>query len=222
MRWWFFTFLCGLSFLLWLATIAIWVRSYRVSEGWTFAVRPAAAPEADTSTREWGVRRKIIVSRGVVQYSSNEFSLPPESDRHKADPVGYQKLRGIIAVPGWIGRLNPPGQRQWSRPGVAVYDRPSWVGDSTLLSGRYAGSQGSITTIIAGQYSVIISLWIPGIAFGFLPTLWMHRWLRRRKMRRAAGIPCRACFYDLTGNTSGICPECGTAILPKSLPKGAT
>ena len=28
----------------------------------------------------------------------------------------------------------------------------------------------------------------------------------------AAGI-CRRCGYDLTGNTSGVCPECGTVIV---------
>jgi len=32
---------------------------------------------------------------------------------------------------------------------------------------------------------------------------------RRRRRRRAAGH-CRACGYDLTGNQSGACPECGT------------
>jgi hypothetical protein len=26
------------------------------------------------------------------------------------------------------------------------------------------------------------------------------------------GPSCAACGYDLTGNTSGVCPECGTAI----------
>jgi len=27
---------------------------------------------------------------------------------------------------------------------------------------------------------------------------------------------CRACEYDLHGNTTGICPECGNAIEPPS------
>jgi hypothetical protein len=29
---------------------------------------------------------------------------------------------------------------------------------------------------------------------------------------------CRRCGYCLTGNTSGVCPECGRKIAPKSVP----
>lgn len=36
-----------------------------------------------------------------------------------------------------------------------------------------------------------------------LPTIWMFR------RRRIAGPGCRYCGYDLTGNVSGVCPECG-------------
>ena len=30
--------------------------------------------------------------------------------------------------------------------------------------------------------------------------------------RRVPQGRCRQCDYDLTGNTSGVCPECGTAV----------
>ena len=33
-------------------------------------------------------------------------------------------------------------------------------------------------------------------------------WLRRRRLRRGH---CEHCGYDLTGNVSGVCPECGQA-----------
>ena len=32
----------------------------------------------------------------------------------------------------------------------------------------------------------------------------------RRAIRRVRGL-CPECAYDLTGNESGVCPECGTA-----------
>jgi len=45
---------------------------------------------------------------------------------------------------------------------------------------------------------------------GVLPAWRLRVFLRRRRVRRL-GL-CRRCLYDLTGNVSGVCPECGTAI----------
>ncbi|HNO78689.1 MAG TPA: hypothetical protein PKN33_11570 [Phycisphaerae bacterium] len=51
---------------------------------------------------------------------------------------------------------------------------------------------------------VSIRPWIPLIAFAILAfILW--------RLRRFAGGHCQQCGYDLTGNESGVCPECGTA-----------
>ena len=35
-------------------------------------------------------------------------------------------------------------------------------------------------------------------------------WRIRREQRRARAGRCTACGYDLTGNVSAVCPECGT------------
>jgi len=51
---------------------------------------------------------------------------------------------------------------------------------------------------------VSIPLWIPFVLIG-VPTGWL--WWRDR--RRVAAGCCAACGYDLTGNVSGRCPECG-------------
>ena len=34
----------------------------------------------------------------------------------------------------------------------------------------------------------------------------------RNRFHREDKIHCRSCAYDLTGNVSGVCPECGTKI----------
>jgi predicted amidophosphoribosyltransferase len=39
------------------------------------------------------------------------------------------------------------------------------------------------------------------------PTLWLWR----RDRRREPGH-CQRCNYDLTGNTGGVCPECGSLV----------
>ncbi len=47
-----------------------------------------------------------------------------------------------------------------------------------------------------------------------LPVAWLLR--RKRRMRSAKPGQCASCQYSLTGNTSGICPECGTAVARKA------
>jgi hypothetical protein len=46
--------------------------------------------------------------------------------------------------------------------------------------------------------------------FGFYPLVYFFR-LRRVQIRRRRGL-CVECAYNLTSNTTGICPECGTKI----------
>jgi hypothetical protein len=57
---------------------------------------------------------------------------------------------------------------------------------------------------------VYIPLWLSFLAFALLPFHWsvitfVTRW-------RLARHRCPKCSYSLTGNISGICPECGTAV----------
>jgi predicted RNA-binding Zn-ribbon protein involved in translation (DUF1610 family) len=51
---------------------------------------------------------------------------------------------------------------------------------------------------------VVFPLWMPFLAVA-IPTAFL--WHRDR--RRIPPGHCQACGYDLTGNVSGKCPECG-------------
>jgi hypothetical protein len=61
---------------------------------------------------------------------------------------------------------------------------------------------------------LFVSLLIPLMVLSVYPcifvTVRLASW-RRRRARRKAGS-CLRCGYDLTGNVSGLCPECGTAV----------
>jgi hypothetical protein len=58
---------------------------------------------------------------------------------------------------------------------------------------------------------------LPILTFAALPIAWLAIacWWHVIQKRRATNNACSACSYDLTGNTSGTCPECGTAVAGK-------
>ena len=57
---------------------------------------------------------------------------------------------------------------------------------------------------------VVIPHWLVGLPFAILPALSLIRYTRRVREQRAR--QCRSCGYNLIGNVSGTCPECGTAV----------
>jgi len=49
------------------------------------------------------------------------------------------------------------------------------------------------------------------LAYGVFGVV-LERWVRARWARLPMPGCCHNCSYDLTGNISGVCPECGTVI----------
>ena len=70
--------------------------------------------------------------------------------------------------------------------------------------------------VIAYPQAAIIPLWVVWIT-ALLPTavLW---WLNRSRHREGC---CQCCGYNLTGNVSGRCPECGRPTKARGLPPSA-
>ena len=61
-----------------------------------------------------------------------------------------------------------------------------------------------------------VPVWLLVVAVGFPTTI---LWWRDRRPK--AGF-CKVCKYNLTGNVSGICPECGTAMEKATKTNNAT
>jgi hypothetical protein len=59
-----------------------------------------------------------------------------------------------------------------------------------------------------------VSYWLLAAVFTMTPAAWLIAFFRRRH-RSNRGL-CPICGYDLTGNTSGKCPECGQPIPQKA------
>ena len=72
---------------------------------------------------------------------------------------------------------------------------------------KYAGRWRVHWLDLGGHRPIILPLWIPFVVLA-LPTAFL--WWRDR--RRTPPGHCQTCGYNLTGNVSGICPECGTPV----------
>lgn len=62
-------------------------------------------------------------------------------------------------------------------------------------------------------YDFFAPLWMTVVALGAYPVTAHFSGPFRCYRRRRDGL-CVTCAYNLTGNTSGVCPECGTTIEP--------
>jgi hypothetical protein len=67
--------------------------------------------------------------------------------------------------------------------------------------------------------TLVIPLWLMGVVFGAAGTWLPYRlWGDRRQRWLARTGRCPQCGYNLTGNTSGVCPECGIPTNPSRSP----
>lgn len=128
-----------------------------------------------------------------------------------------QYALGSYAMHGWsVGLWADTGSLQlsWSRYSGPVpwtgwgYSYPGGYGQSDYPPSHFGHTYVSIPRVTTDEWScpywfvLVLASAVPaGSAIGHL--------IRRR--RRVQGL-CRRCRYDLTGNASGVCPECGTPI----------
>ena len=78
----------------------------------------------------------------------------------------------------------------------------------TLSEKRFLNSQ------VYSYSAVTTPVWFPVLLFASYPIVHLVLFVRgpyRRRRRARRGL-CLSCGYDLTGNTSDVCPECGQAI----------
>ncbi len=91
--------------------------------------------------------------------------------------------------------------------GFGTYESDSWRGFSIETCNHYMAEP---------TRAYRVSLAIPFLACLAYPATRLALWLAgrsdRRYMSRYASGLCVNCGYNLTGNTSGVCPECGTPV----------
>ena len=125
----------------------------------------------------------------------------------------FRKLRHSFDIESVTGELYFAYE-----PGYVLTDEPvKWMhledepGRAGLPGGLGFSFSGSVEGI-----RIVVPHWAAVLGLLVMPTLWIGL---RVFSRRVSGDPvCSGCSYNLRGNTSGICPECGSPILGPASP----
>ena len=83
--------------------------------------------------------------------------------------------------------------------------RPS---DPVSFRFSFGGLVVDVNAYQKGQLTVVVPLWFLTGLLALYPTLVFIRGPASRWRRRRKGL-CVVCAYNLKGNVSGVCPECG-------------
>lgn len=189
-----------LSLLLLIATAALWARSY-----WRFVDAGRITTWRDTS----GYTQHLIrlgCDRGRFLFARRDISWPWAYRPTTRIAVDWESERGPYLRQERTFDLyqtfpKQRGERTWTKDFAGCRFR-------RLIesNGNSGDSMLGVVIIVPAAYACV--------AFAVLPIAYA---VRRRRLRLAArkGL-CRTCAYDLTGNVSGVCPECGAPI-PKRM-----
>jgi hypothetical protein len=166
-----------------LATVMLWMRSYWYFDIW----RAVCLADRDTALVDWQLQVGPFHGISYVKV--------------------FQSFRVRIAL----------GESYKPYAGFPVYERQH-EGDRVPFNGigpdrraigfdchreRMVMSGGTLCTSVF----VLIPYWSIALALGICPLWMIVRFARKPRYNH-----CSTCSYNLTGNTSGICPECGTAV----------
>jgi hypothetical protein len=175
-----------LSLLLCLAIIVLWVRSYTVVDDLALARGRSYEICSDSGVLHVGVTSTFVGT--VISETSRSITIYGPRREHCRLTLSHHNW-WCPSTAAKLGGMTTFGVRTGPTGIIIDTDRGTWIEAFRAL---------------------LFPHWCAAVVFGILPSMWLVRWRRRRRYR-AAG-ECRQCGYNLTGNLSGFCPECGTAI----------
>jgi len=175
------------SLLLCVAVCVVWVQSYWVVDELTYT----------------GER-----SRYILATADGRFDLVFHEE---GEPFGR-------ALRGWSGSHFADwglGRASW-RKSVSSPKNPFIETPREPFLGFWWGTLNEIAGPESG-FTVIGPVLPAALPFVILAAPWVvRRAVQARRDRCERCGRCRSCGYDLTGNVSGVCPECGTPLPPSA------
>ena len=137
-----------------------------------------------------GCYRRVRVSKGGVVYSCHTLKVAPLT------PDELERLSQML------GDSFPTSTSKFYAPGLGYETFDVEYDDKWMLPPSCLDYHRSI---------VHVPLWLPLLVFLVFPAVAFIRGPLRRWRHRREGF-CAECGYNLTGNVSGVCPECGERI----------
>ena len=134
-----------------------------------------------------------LPGKTVALYSSDR-GLWIGFNNRRFEMIRCRQLDGKVSFSGGVIRDTRPPQRTTIRSGPLGFYYADVVVNDWGLSHRRT------TLRLSAAPLIVLFATFPAVAF-------LMRGRRRRRYRRRHGL-CIECGYDLTGNTSGVCPEC--------------
>ena len=155
------------------------------------------------------IRRVIIAACGIlaaatlvaIGVSIVRPTYEAETERLVGTAANAQRVWFVLES----GTLQVKHGRVVDHPPLRRARRVDWVVFS-LASVDLPGSRRAYRLRM-----VSVSLWLLFTVSALYPAIVFIRGPLRRRWRRKRG-QCARCGYDLTGNVSGVCSECGQAI----------
>jgi hypothetical protein len=188
-----FSTLTFLSLLLSMTSLLLWARSYFRTDVITWAASRSRPPIL-------GELLDVRSNNGGFFIDHNTLAVKPgRTASPSADHWSYSH-----STPGWQWQSGRP----WHGLGLA---RELYWFDFFWYLEKYEPGDPAL---MEAKFSLALPYWVPFLFFAILPGARWFLWRRTRRCRLAIG-KCKKCGYNLTGNISGICPECGTAIAAK-------
>jgi hypothetical protein len=122
--------------------------------------------------------------------------------------IRYAKIEGRTLTE--FGIVGGTIYLSWATQREAWRARTGWFTGKSSYAGHFSDLFPSIYPYSSGGmtgYNIQLPLWSLFV-LSLIPTAIV--WYDDR--RRSPAGHCMTCGYDLTGNTTGVCPECGTKI----------
>ena len=178
-----FNIAAAISLVLCTAVVAVWVRSYWVSDHMLFA-----DVQGTTVPLEYSYAGMHVVCGGFVFGAGGEMGLTPAVTSELQSRVGR----------GW----RPLRRGSGPASDISDYMPVSWHGFG------YVTGQPPAFMVWRYRQAVSVPMWFLVVMFGLAPTVWLRRVICAKKRFRIAHGLCPACGYDLRA-TPERCPECG-------------